>query len=283
MDACSEAVPSRGCGGRACSWRSSCSSRASTRPIARIASRPSRGRLPCAARPRVSTSSHAKPLCATPICRSVGSVTTAGVGAPRRAPARRRRCWRTPRPPPPRRSAVRREARSAGRRAPRRSSPRRRPSCPATRARTTGRRRSRGSNGAVHAVDADGVDVAAEHQRAAGRAARRARRSRWAARARPPARAPRGPAARMCAATASAAACSPAAPGTSDGLTEFTLTRRCRSAIAGSWDDRRMDQDERVASAARSAVDRRRASAQSGRGDRDCRLAAGFRVPSPLC
>ena len=50
---------------------------ASTRPILRIASRPSRGRLPCAARPRVSISNHAKPLWPIPICRSVGSVTTA--------------------------------------------------------------------------------------------------------------------------------------------------------------------------------------------------------------
>ena len=42
-----------------------------------IASRPSRGRLPCAARPRVSTSNQANPLWPIAICRSVGSVTTA--------------------------------------------------------------------------------------------------------------------------------------------------------------------------------------------------------------
>ena len=46
-------------------------------PIRRIASRPSRGRLPCAARPSVSISTHSKPLCAIATCRSVGSVTTA--------------------------------------------------------------------------------------------------------------------------------------------------------------------------------------------------------------
>ena len=42
-----------------------------------IASRPSRGLLPCAARPRVSTAIHWKPLCATATSRPVGSVTTA--------------------------------------------------------------------------------------------------------------------------------------------------------------------------------------------------------------
>ena len=57
--------------------RSSGSSPFSTRAISRIASRPSRGRLPCAARPSVSISTHSNPLCAMATCRSVGSVTTA--------------------------------------------------------------------------------------------------------------------------------------------------------------------------------------------------------------
>ena len=42
-----------------------------------IASLPSRGRLPCAARPCTTISAHENPLCATPIARSVGSVITA--------------------------------------------------------------------------------------------------------------------------------------------------------------------------------------------------------------
>ena len=42
-----------------------------------IASTPRSGREPCAATPRVSISSHAKPLCATISCRSVGSATIA--------------------------------------------------------------------------------------------------------------------------------------------------------------------------------------------------------------
>ena len=62
---------------RACSVRSSASSSLSTRPISRIASRPSRGRLPWAARPSVSISTHSKPLWAMAIASSVGSVTTA--------------------------------------------------------------------------------------------------------------------------------------------------------------------------------------------------------------
>ena len=77
IDACSDAVPISGCGGAAWSRRSSASSACSTRPMRRIASRPSRGRLPCAARPFVSTSNHAKPLWPIAIWRSVGSVTTA--------------------------------------------------------------------------------------------------------------------------------------------------------------------------------------------------------------
>ena len=49
--------------------------------MCRMASRPSAGRLPCAARPRVSTSTHSNPLCAVATRRSVGSVTTAASAA----------------------------------------------------------------------------------------------------------------------------------------------------------------------------------------------------------
>ena len=50
----------------------------------RIASRPSRGRLPWAARPARLDLDPREPLVADAICRSVGSVTTARVGAPAR-------------------------------------------------------------------------------------------------------------------------------------------------------------------------------------------------------
>ena len=82
VEACSEAGPSSGCRSPACRLRSSSSSSPIRRPIRKIASRPSAGRLPCAATPRVSMSTNAKPLCATPICRSVGSVTTAASRPP---------------------------------------------------------------------------------------------------------------------------------------------------------------------------------------------------------
>ena len=77
IDACSDPVPTSGCGGRACSARSSPSSRDSTRPSRRMASCPSAGRLPCAAFPSTTMSTHAKPLWPTAISRSVGSVTIA--------------------------------------------------------------------------------------------------------------------------------------------------------------------------------------------------------------
>ena len=77
IDACSDPVPSSAWGRCDCNRRSSDSRRLSTRPIRRMASRPSRGRLPCAARPSVSTRTHSNPLCATAMSRSVGSVTTA--------------------------------------------------------------------------------------------------------------------------------------------------------------------------------------------------------------
>ena len=110
IDACSEPVPIIGCGGRDCSSRSSSSRRCSTRPMRMIASRPSRGRLPCAARPRVSTSIQANPL--WPIADlQVGRFGHDRARRPStRARARRRRCSRTPRRRPRRRSAGPREA-----------------------------------------------------------------------------------------------------------------------------------------------------------------------------
>ncbi len=50
-----------------------------------IASTPSAGREPCAARPVVSTSAHTKPLCATHTLSPVGSVTIAASALQRRS------------------------------------------------------------------------------------------------------------------------------------------------------------------------------------------------------
>ena len=219
--------------GRACSSRSSCSSARSTRPIRRIASRPSRGRLPCAARPRVSISTHANPLCPTPICRSVGSVTTAASARPLRdervgADARvllvdDRGDDQTPLAE----AAVARDARGVDHRRDAALHVLRAASVQPAVALDGIERRG-------HAVDADGVDVPAEHQRAARARRRRARRSRSVARARPPASRRRARAARMCAAMASAICASPAAPGTSDGLTESIATSSRSKAMHGS-------------------------------------------------
>ena len=52
-----------------------------------IASTPRSGREPCAARPRVSSSAQAKPLCATQARRWVGSVTTQASAPKRRSTA----------------------------------------------------------------------------------------------------------------------------------------------------------------------------------------------------
>ena len=57
------------------------------RPAFAIASMPSCGCEPCAARPAISISSHAKPLCAMQISRSVGSVTIAASARSSRATA----------------------------------------------------------------------------------------------------------------------------------------------------------------------------------------------------
>ena len=93
--------------------------------------------------------------------------------------------------------------------------------------------RSAGSNGACHAGDADGVDVAAEHQRAARRAALERADDV-------------GPAGRdflhldgqadgaQLLGDPAATAASPAAPGTSDGLTESMATSSLSSRTVGS-------------------------------------------------
>ena len=122
-------------------------------------------------------------------------------------------------------------ARSAARH---RSSRRRRPSCPAIRGRTADRRRISGVERRGHPVDADGIDVTAEHQRASRRASvehaddigpsrrdvlhvrRRALRAACARR--------RGRDLRL----------RPRAPGTSDGFTESMATRSRRREMAGS-------------------------------------------------
>ena len=120
--------------------------RESTRPMRRIASRPSRGRLPCAARPCVSTRD---PLKALVRDRDVetGRLGDDGASARHGRPAPRRRCWRALR-------RRRRDDQPAGARPPpsaitraRQSSRRRRPSCPARRGRRAGRRESPGRTG----------------------------------------------------------------------------------------------------------------------------------------
>ena len=131
-----------------------------------MASRPSRGRLPCAARPRVSISAHANPLCPTPICRSVGSVTIAASARPLRdervgAEARvllvdDRRDDQTSLPE----AAIAREPRGVDHRGHAALHVLRAASIePAV---TLDGIERRG-----HAVDADGIDVPAQHQRAA--------------------------------------------------------------------------------------------------------------------
>ena len=143
--------PSSGCRRPRCSARRAPRAPSSTRPMRRIASRPSRGtaavrgaalgldlaptRSPCAPR---------RPA------RSVGSVTTAAIGAPARdervgADARVLLVDHARRSPGGRRPG-RRTRRSRARR---RSSPPPRSSCPASRGRRAGRRARRASKGRV--------------------------------------------------------------------------------------------------------------------------------------
>ena len=132
--------------------------------------------------------------------------------------------------------------RSAPGRRRRQSSPPRRPSCPARRARRAGRPRSRGSNGSAmpstptvsmwpqNIIDGPGVG-AVEHadRRSAGRA-------------RPPASRRRGPPPASLAGTTSATAASPGAPGTSDGFTELAATRSEGRGMGSDGTDAKIQQ-----------------------------------------
>ena len=214
--------------------RSSASRPFSTRPISRMASRPSRGRLPCAARPSVSISTHSKPLCAMATCRSVGSVTTAPSARQRvtSASAPMLACsssttqaitsWPAASPPD---SAI--DARGVDHR--RHAALHVLRAAAVDAAVALGRIERR-----LHAGHADGVDVAAEHQRPPGRAARRACRRRSGGPARRPGCRRSGPMPRIASAIVRATAASPAAPGTSDGLIESTAIRSLRSCSARS-------------------------------------------------
>ena len=157
--------------------RSSASRRASTRPSRRIASRPSAGRLPCAAlaatRPRPTR---------IPCARSRSQIGRLGDDRARRrasvSPARRRRCSSAPRRRPRRRRGGP-AARPPLGDAPRRGDHRGDAGFHVLRAAAVQPavaldRRERSG----HAGDADGVGVAAEHQRAALARVPRARRRR---------------------------------------------------------------------------------------------------------
>ena len=141
---------------------------------------PSPGRLPCAALPvHGRSSTHANPLWPTAICeigrlgddrasRRATAVTSAS------APMLGVFLVDDGRDDQPVRD---RQPARGDRRGRRRSSRRRRLSCPARRGRGAGPSRSIGVNGSRHARDADRVGVAAEHQRASFAARPRARRS----------------------------------------------------------------------------------------------------------
>ena len=213
-EACSDAVPSSGCGRAAtAAVRSSASSSASTRPISRMASRPSRGRLPCAAR---AFGLDLDPLEALVRDgnRQVGRLGDHGaVGAPARD------------------ERVGADARvlfvhDAGddelagveaaalhdARARRRPSRPRRSSCPASRGRRRDRRARRDRTAA--SCRPRRPCRCGRTTSASGRArGRRARRPRWAGPAPPPARATARPIARMRSTSARAMAASPRGAG----------------------------------------------------------------------
>ena len=199
----------------------------------RIASRPSRGRLPCAARPRVSTSNHAKPLWPTAICEIGRLGHDRAVGAPARdqrvgADARVLLVHDRRDDQP---SGV--EAALGRRPAPRRSSRRRPPSCPASRGRKDGRR-ARPDRTARSSLPRRRCRCGRRASASAPAGALRARRSHSIARAATGCISTSSPRRRRCAAIASAISVSPAAPGTSDGFTELMATSSRRSLRAGS-------------------------------------------------
>ena len=119
--------------------------------MCRMASRPSAGRLPWAARPRVVTSTHSKPLWVGghPQIRRLRDHRPRRRCGPRPALPRRRSRVPRPRPPPPPAGPRSRPPRTRNLRSPRRPWPRRRSSCPGCRARGGGRPASTGSKGAV--------------------------------------------------------------------------------------------------------------------------------------
>ena len=170
-DACSDAVPSSGCDGRAAAGGRAPRGAASTRPMRRIASRPSSGRLPCAARPRVSTRDPLKSLVRHRDIEAGRLGDDGGVGAPAATSA-----------------SAPRLACSSSTTAATMSRPRARPPALGDPARGTDHRghaalhvlraaavepavANLGVERPVMPAHADGVGVAAEHQRAAGRAA----------------------------------------------------------------------------------------------------------------
>ena len=188
-----------------------------------IASRPSAGRLPCAARPCVSTSIQANPLWATAIARSVGSVTTAAsarqrvtsASAPALAYSSSMTAAITSRPRAKPASATMRAASIIAATPPFMSwapRPYRRPS------------RWTGSNGAVIPST---PTVSVWPQNIRDRPAARPSRTPTTL-GRPGAASCNStsiPIRRIASETAAATAASPAAPGTSNGLTESIATR----------------------------------------------------------
>ena len=199
-----------------------------------IASTPSAGREPWAARPAaVSTCAQAKPLWATQTRSAVGSVTIAASVRTRRAPPASR-CSRAPRRRPPRR---RRRRRLGARHGPRRRAGTRRgrPSCRRRRGRAAGRPRRAGSSGRsipsmptvsmwrVQHERAPAAAAAAAATTLAGPAPPRSPRRRGRRRAASPRRTPRSRA-------------SPAPPGTRSGLTESIATRALTSCSAFTAD-----------------------------------------------
>ena len=225
--------PSRGCGGRDCRSRSSDSSRASTRPISSTASMPSAGRLPCAARPCVTTSTHEKPLCVIATAMPVGSGNHGLVGHPsprERLGAKARVLFVGHRGDDDASGAACAARAAIARR--RRSSPPGRPSCPARR----GRRDVRRAGPAKTAPSCRRRRRCPCDRRACASAParrHRRRRRRWAGPAPPPAPRRRSRPAADTSASQSAIAASPAAPGTSDGFTESMATSS-RVSASGS-------------------------------------------------
>ena len=216
---------------RSPSAASSSPSAVRTGPALTIASTPRCGREPWAARPVTSISAHTKPLWATTTSSSVGSVTTAASARTAASAS----C--TPR------LACSSSATAATTTSPARAAARGLPAgeqrggdaglhvvgAAAVQAVAVDARRVRRG----HALDADGVEVRAQQQRAAAARAACADDARWGDRAWPRGRSVSRPASRAQPATKPAICDSPAPPGTSEGLTESMATsREVRSTTA---------------------------------------------------